>query len=185
MFAGSTRRGSINGKLAAAAAKLGSCLGAEVELVDLADYPMPIYEGDIEAEGFPTAVTALRRKMIEADGFLIACPEYNGSITPLLKNAIDWVSRPEEGVAEGLAAFRGKVAALVATSPGALGGLRGLVHVRAILSGIGVHVVPGDLAVGGGFQAFAEDGSLLDAGMATRLQELVDTLLQTTRRMPA
>lgn len=183
MFAGSARRDSINKKLAVAAAEIARAAGIEVEFLDLADYPMPLYDGDVEAEAFPENVRAVREKMIAADGFLLACPEYNGSITPLLKNTIDWVSRPQEGVAEGLVAYQGKVAALVATSPGGLGGLRGLVHVRAILSSIGVHVVPGDLAVGGGFQAFAEDGSLIDGGMAARLQGTVDSLIQTTARL--
>ena len=179
MFAGSARRDSINKKLAAAAAAEATALGAEVELIDLADYPIPLYDGDLEAEAFPENVRSLREKMIAADGFLIASPEYNGSVTPLLKNVIDWVSRPEEGVAEGLVAYRGKTAALVATSPGALGGLRGLVHVRAILTGIGVHVVPGDVAVGGGFQAFGEGGGLVDEGAAKRLQQTVGNLMRT------
>lgn len=180
VFAGSARRDSINKQLAAAAAAEARSLGADVELLDLADFPMPLYDGDLEAASFPQTVSALRAKILAADALLIACPEYNGSITPLLKNTIDWVSRPEEGVAEGLVAYRGKVAALVATSPGALGGLRGLVHVRAILSGIGVHVVPGDLAVGGGFQAFTDEGALADEGMASRLKDLVTRLVRTT-----
>lgn len=185
MFAGSARRDSINKKLAASAASKATALGAEVELLDLADYPMPLYDGDLEAEAFPENVRTVRDKMIAADGFFIASPEYNGSLTPLLKNTIDWVSRPQEGVAEGLIAYQGKVAALAATSPGGLGGMRGLVHVRAILSGLGVHVVPGDLAVGGGFQAFREDGGLVDDGMDLRLQDLVDTLLRASTALRA
>ncbi|MGB0951760.1 MAG: NADPH-dependent FMN reductase [Planctomycetota bacterium] len=180
MFAGSGRRDSINKKLASSAARKATALGAEVELLDLADFPMPLYDGDLEAEAFPENVRIVRGKMIAADGLFIASPEYNGSLTPLLKNTIDWVSRPQEGVAEGLIAYQGKVAALAATSPGGLGGMRGLVHVRAILSGLGVHVVPGDLAVGSGFQAFREDGGLVDDGLDLRLQDLVDTLLRAS-----
>ncbi|MHC4380322.1 MAG: NADPH-dependent FMN reductase [Planctomycetota bacterium] len=179
MFAGSARRDSLNKKLAAAAAAEAESLGAEVELVDPAAYPIPLYDGDLEAEAFPDNVRLLREKLVAADGFLIASPEYNGSITPLLKNLIDWTSRPQEGLAEGLVAYRGKTAALVATSPGALGGLRGLVHVRAILSGIGVHVVPGDVAVGNGFQAFHEDGGLIEEGTAARLRTTVQSLIRT------
>jgi chromate reductase len=179
VFAGSARRDSINKKLAAAAAKQAEALGAEVHFVDLADYPMPLYDGDLEAEGFPPMVSAFRERMITADGFLIASPEYNGSLTPLLKNTIDWISRPQEGVAEGLVAFRGKVAALVATSPGALGGLRGLGHLRTILSGIGTHVIPGDVAIGNGFQAFDEDGAITDKGAAARLQATLESLVHT------
>lgn len=183
MLAGSARRDSTNKKLAAAAAKKAAALGAEVDLIDPADFPIPLYDGDLEAEAFPPEVTELRQRMEAADALLFASPEYNGSITPLLKNLIDWTSRPEDGKAEGLAAYQGKVAAIVATSPGGLGGLRGLVHVRAILSGIGVLVVPGDLAVGNGFEAFADDGSLQDEGMDLRLQDLVDRLVQTTRQL--
>lgn len=179
IFAGSARRDSINKKLAAAAARQAEALGAEVDLVDLADYPMPLYDGDLEAEGFPPLVSAFRERMIAADGFLIASPEYNGSLTPLLKNTIDWVSRPQEGVAEGLVAYRGKVAALVATSPGALGGLRGLGHLRTILAGIGTHVIPGDVAIGSGFQAFDEEGALMDEGAAARLRATMEALVRT------
>lgn len=183
VFAGSARRDSLNRRLAQVAAAEAQALGAEVEVVDLADFPIPLYDGDLEAEAFPPNVSDLRAKMLAADALLIASPEYNGSITPLLKNTIDWTSRPEEGVAEGLAAYRGKVAALVATSPGPLGGLRGLVHVRAILSGIGVHVVPGDVAVGNGFQAFTEEGGLADEGVAARLRGTVEVLVRTTRAL--
>lgn len=179
IFAGSARRDSINKKLAAAAAKRAEALGAEVDFVDLADYPMPLYDGDLEAEGFPPTVSAFRERMIAADGFLIASPEYNGSLTPLLKNTLDWVSRPQEGVAEGLVAYRGKVAALVATSPGALGGLRGLGHLRTILSGIGTHVIPGDVAIGSGFQAFDEHGALIAEDAAARLQSTLESLIRT------
>jgi len=181
IFAGSARRDSVNRRLAAAAASKAIALGAEVELLDLAEYPMPLYDGDLESEqGIPATVSAVRSKLLAADGVLIACPEYNGSITPLLKNLIDWTSRPEPGVADGLVAYRGKVAALVAASPGALGGIRGLVHVRAILSGIGVHVVPGDLAVGGAYGAFDEAGALTDKGIDGRLGTLVQTLVSTS-----
>jgi len=180
MLAGSARRDSCNKRLAAAAAAKAQALGAEVELVDLADFPIPLYDGDLEAEqGVPANVRLVRDKLLAADGFLFACPEYNGSITPLLKNVIDWTSRPEEGVAEGLIAYRGKVAALVAASPGALGGMRGLVHVRAILSGIGVHVVPGDLAIGGAYGAFAENGELKEERLDSRLEATVQTLVKT------
>lgn len=179
VFAGSARRDSFNKRLAAAAAERVRELGGEATLIDLADYPMPIYDGDLEAEaGLPENAVKLRGLMIEHDALLLACPEYNGSITPLLKNTLDWTSRPSDGVGM-TAAFKGKTAGLLSASPGGLGGMRGLVHVRAILSGMGVLVVPGDVSVGGAHQAFAVDGSLVDEKIAGRLSAAVERLLTT------
>lgn len=184
VFAGSARRDSFNKKLAAAAAQKARDLGADVELIDLADFPMPLYDGDLEeGQGTPAMVTALRDKMVAADALLIACPEYNSSITPLLKNVIDWTSRPEGDVAAPMAAYQNKVAAIMSTSPGGLGGMRGLVHVRAILSSIGVMVVPGDVAIGSAFKAFGENGQLLDAGTDRRLTEAIALLVKTANAM--
>lgn len=145
---------------------------------------MPLFDEDLEQnEGTPAAVTALRNKMIAADGLLLACPEYNSSITPLLKNVIDWTSRPEEEIAAPMAAYQGKVAAIVSASPGPLGGMRGLVHVRAILSSIGVLVVPGDVAVGSAFKAFSEKGQLLDDRIDQRLSATVELLVRTAQAL--
>jgi NAD(P)H-dependent FMN reductase len=180
IFAGSARRDSFNKKLAAVAAERARALGANVELIDLADYSMPLFNEDLEQdEGAPATVTALRNKMIAADGLLLACPEYNGSITPLLKNVLDWTSRPEGKSVAPMAAYRGKVAAIVSASPSPLGGLRGLVHVRAILSSLGVLVVPGDVAVGSAFKAFGENGRLLDDKIDQRLDATVAALVRT------
>lgn len=179
-FAGSARRDSWNKKLVALAAAKAQEVGAEVTLLDLADYPMPLYDGDIEStDGLPLNVVKVRQLLLEHDALLISCPEYNGSITPLLKNVIDWTSRPSEGIAS-TAAYQGKVGCLLSTSPGALGGLRGLVHVRAILSGIGVLVMPGDVAVGGAFKAFREDGSFVDERLDGRLNKALKALVATT-----
>jgi NAD(P)H-dependent FMN reductase len=180
IFAGSTRRDSLNCRLAAAAAAKARDLGAEVSLIDLADYPMPIYNGDLEmADGVPENASKLRDLILEHDALVIACPEYNGSITPLLKNTIDWTSRASDGIGMS-AAYSDKVAALLSASPGRLGGLRGLVHVRAILSGMGVLVVPGDISVGEAHKAFAEDGSLVDEKLDKRLEKAVEKLVRTT-----
>lgn len=184
IFAGSARRDSFNKKLAAVAAEKARALGANVELIDLADYPMPLFDEDLEQDqGTPATVTTLRNKMIAADGLLLACPEYNGSITPLLKNVIDWTSRPEGKTAAPMAAYRGKVAAIVSTSPSPLGGLRGLVHVRAILSSIGVWVVPGDVAVGRAFKAFGENGQLLDDKIDRRLESAIALLVRAAHAL--
>ena len=181
-FAGSARRASFNKQLAAAAAEAARAAGAEVTLLDLADYPMPLYDGDLEErEGLPEPARAFKRVLAGHAGWLIACPEYNSSITPLLKNAIDWASRAE-GDEPPLVCFRGKLAGLLATSPGALGGLRGLVTVRSILSSIGVLVVPDQLAVPKAHEVF-RDGALADevwrervAAIARRTTELAGAL---------
>jgi chromate reductase len=184
VFAGSARRDSFNKKLAAAAAQKATDLCADVELIDLADFQIPLYDGDLEeGQGTPAMVTALRDKMVAADALLIACPEYNSSITPLLKNVIDWTSRPEGEVAAPMVAYQNKVAAIMSASPGGLGGMRGLVHVRAILSSIGVMVVPGDVAVGSAFKAFGEGGQLLDEGTDKRMTAAIALLLRTANAM--
>ena len=159
-FAGSVRRDSFNARLARFAAREAEAAGAEALLLDLAEFDLPLYDGDLEAgEGLPAGAARLKELFLAHDGFLIASPEYNGSISPLLKNAIDWVSRPVAGQPP-LVWYAGKVAGLMAASPGALGGLRGLVHVRQILSGIGVIVAPAQHAVARAGDAFDGDGGL-------------------------
>jgi len=171
-FAGSAREGSYNKKLVQVAAAGARKAGAEVTYLDLRDLPMPLFDEDLEArEGIPANVRQFKELMKAHQGLLISCPEYNSSITPLLKNAIDWASRPEEGE-PGLACFRDKVAGLMSISPGALGGLRGLVHVRAILGNIGVLVLPDQKAVPKAFEAFNDDGSLKDP----KQQEAVENI---------
>lgn len=159
-FAGSARKGSFNKMLAAAAAEGAREAGAEVTVIDLRDYEMPLYGGDQEAaQGLPENAKKLKALFLQHQGLLLACPEYNSSITPLLKNVIDWVSR-KEGDEAPLACYRGKAAALLAASPGALGGLRGLVTVRSILGNIGVTVLPDQKAVPNAGEAFGADGKL-------------------------
>jgi len=183
VFAGSTRKESLNKRLARAAADRARTLGATVTLIDLGDYSMPIYDGDLEdSEGLPDTVVRLKTIMKEHDGWLIACPEYNSSITAVLKNTIDWCSRPAEGEAM-LAAFSGKVVGLLAASPGALGGMRGLVHVRSILSSIGMIVIPKDAAVGQAHKALGPDGSIADAGAEKRVTGVVSQLVETTTKL--
>lgn len=172
-FGGSLRRDSFNQKLAAVAAAGAREAGAEVTLIALRDFPLPVFDQDLEdAEGMPSAAKALKQLFREHDGLLIAAPEYNSSLTAALKNALDWVSRAETDDEPPLAAFTGKTAALCAASPGALGGLRGLVHVRAILGNIGVTVLPDQVAVSKAHEAFAADGTLSDAKQAARVKNL-------------
>jgi len=159
--------------------------GADVTLISLREFPMPLFDEDFESEnGKPEQAKALKQLMIEHDGFLIACPEYNSSITAVLKNAIDWVSRPDEGDPPGgLAAFQDKVVSLMSASPGGLGGLRGLVHVRAILGNIGCIVLPGQIAISAAFKAFNDDGSLADEKKHQRIAQLGKSLAQTLQKL--
>jgi NAD(P)H-dependent FMN reductase len=162
-FAGSTRTASYNKRLIQAAIAGARAAGGDVTYLDLRDLPLPLFDEDLEtAEGLPANGRKLKDLMLAHQGLLISAPEYNSSITAVLKNAIDWASRPVPGEPP-LACFTGKVAALMSASPGALGGLRGLVHVRAILGNIGVLVVPEQVAVPRAFEAFDADGRLKDA----------------------
>lgn len=177
-FSGSSRRGSLNGRLLAAAVMAAEAAGGEVTLVNLGELALPLYDGDLEdAHGMPAAAARLKRLFIEHDALLIASPEYNSFFSPMLKNAIDWVSRPGGDTASP---FAGKVAALVAASPGALGGIRGLPHVRLLLSNLGVTVLPGQLGVPKADQAFAADGRLADAQMQKSLEQVVGELVRVT-----
>lgn len=171
-FAGSARANSFNKKLVKIAVEGARAAGAEVTYLDFRNLPLPLYDQDLEAtEGLPENVMQLKSLMKAHQGFLIACPEYNSSITPLLKNAIDWASRPEPDE-PGLVCFRNKVAVLMSASPGALGGLRGLGHVREILSNIGVLVLPNQKAIGQAHQVFDESGNLMDEKQQTEILDL-------------
>lgn len=185
VFAGASRTGSFNKKLAAQAAAAARAAGGDVTHVDLRDFPMPIYDGDFEAtEGIPEHAMRMKQLFLSHDGLLLACPEYNSSITGLLKNTIDWVSRVAPGETP-LQCFDGKVASLVSASPGALGGLRGLVHVRAILGNIGVFVLPTQLAVSKANEAFDEAGKLKDAKQQATLEKIARQLVTTVTKLRA
>lgn len=136
----------------------------------------------MEKSGEPQNAQKLKLIFAEHDGLLISCPEYNSSITPLLKNTIDWVSRPSEGKPP-LFAYAGKFAGLMAASPGALGGLRGLVHVRAILGNIGVTVVPNQLAISQAFEAFDNDGNLFDEKQQNTVLDIGSTVANFARNL--
>ncbi|HOP27231.1 MAG TPA: NAD(P)H-dependent oxidoreductase [Candidatus Sabulitectum sp.] len=160
-FAGSSRRGSFNRKLVRIAAEGASSAGAQVEILELSEYPMPLMNEDLEAEkGMPEAAGRFKRKLLEADGFIISAPEYNSSMTPLLKNSLDWASRSETPDEKPLSAYRGKTAVLMSASPGSLGGMRGLVPLRLMLMELGVTVLPVYRCISSANEAFEEDGSL-------------------------
>ncbi len=181
-FAGSARKDSFNKKLVRIAAAGATTAGGEVTLIDLKEFPMPLFDQDLEQEsGVPEHAVRLKQLFVEHDGLLISAPEYNSSITALLKNSIDWVSRPgPAGDEPPLVAFRGKTAALLSASPGGLGGLRGLVHVRSILANIGVLVLPDQVAISKAFEAFADDGQLIDERKQTQVEKLGAELVRVT-----
>lgn len=162
-FAGSARNESWNKKVLSVAVEGALEKKAEVTVIDLKDYPLPIFNQDLEdASGLPENAKKLKELFLNHEGLLLACPEYNSSITPLLKNTLDWVSRAEKKEEPPLAAYRGKTAALIAASPGALGGLRGLVTVRSILGNMKVVVLPDQMAVGKVNEALDEKGRFKD-----------------------
>jgi chromate reductase, NAD(P)H dehydrogenase (quinone) len=181
-FAGSTRRDSYNKKLIKVAAEAARAAGGEVTLIDLADYPLPIMDEDLEKEGTPENALKLKKLFLENDGLLISCPEYNSSITPMLKNVIDWVSRPQPDEPR-LAAYIDKVATIMAASPGSLGGLRGLVHVRDILENIGVVVLPDQRAVSRAQQVFDEAGNITEEGVRKGVEGLGRGLVEFLQRL--
>ncbi len=166
-FGGSLRKGSWNRMAAFEAARGAEEAGASVTRLDLADYPLPVFDEDLEsAEGLHPNARKLKDLFLAHDGLIIGCAEYNSGITAALKNAIDWVSRPctqPDGTPEPpLASFVNKAAGLVAASPGALGGIRVLPTVRTILQNIRVTVVPDTLAISSAHEAFDEDGRIKD-----------------------
>ncbi len=145
---------------------------------------MPLYDGDLEAAGgLPDNAKKLKQLMIAHHGFLISAAEYNSSITAVLKNAIDWASRPEGDSEPPLVCYRGKAAALMSASPGALGGMRGLVHVRSILGSIGTHVIPDQVCVPKAYEAFDGQGALKDAAMQKSILDLGQKLSVFTGKL--
>ena len=183
-FAGSLRAGSFNKKLLAIAADAARTAGAEVTVVDLRELALPLFDQDLEdASGLPEGAKRFKALLRASDGFLIASPEYNSSITAALKNAIDWASRAESDDEPSLVAFRGKAAALIAASPGALGGLRGLVTLRSILGNIGVLVLPDQVAIPTAHEAFDEAGKLKDERKVKQVAKLAGTLVDLSKKL--
>lgn len=182
-FAGSAREDSFNKKLIRVAAKSIEDK-AEVTLIDIRDYPIPLYNGDLEAaEGLPKNAQILKKMFIESDGFLISSPEYNSSVSGVLKNLIDWVSRPEDSDDFYLVAFKKKTAAIMSASPGNLGGLRGLFHLRSIFNNIGTLVLPDLVTVRNANDAFDDHGNLKDEKKAEALRNLAQELVTVTTKL--
>ena len=182
-FAGSTRTDSFNKKLVRVAAAGASEYGADVTIIDLRDFAMPLYDEDLERqEGLPSNVLKLKDLMLAHQGLLISSPEYNSSISGVLKNMIDWTSRPRDGEPPS-ACYQDKIAGLMSASPGALGGLRGLVHVRAILENMGVIVLPNQVAVSKAHEVFDEQGNLNDKKQEQKVKSIGSKLVQMTSKL--
>ncbi|KUO53946.1 MAG: NADPH-dependent FMN reductase [Alphaproteobacteria bacterium BRH_c36] len=182
-FAGSARTGSHNMRVAELGARIADANGIAATLADLGDYSMPLYDGDIErTEGPPENARKLKALLSLHTGVLISCPEYNASITPLLKNTLDWISRVrEEGEAPN-EVFRTRVFALASASPGGMGGLRGLYTVRHVLElGLGALVLPEQFAVPRAANAFEENGHLKDVAAQERYKDLIKKLARAAR----
>ena len=185
-FAGSTRAGSFNKQLVNIAALASRSAGAEVTVADLRDLSMPLYDGDLEAaSGLPENAKKFKKLLREHDGLLISSPEYNSSITGVLKNAIDWASRAESDDEPALVCFRGKVAALMSASPGGLGGLRGLVHLRSILGNIGVIVLPDQISISSAHDAFDANGKLKDERKNKQVADIAGGLAKFLTQLKA
>jgi chromate reductase, NAD(P)H dehydrogenase (quinone) len=184
-FAGSTRSGSFNKQLVKVGIRGAEAAGAQVTYLDLRDLKLPLYDGDDEEQnGLPEGALRLKKMLVEHDGLLISSPEYNSSISGVLKNAIDWASRPSAGEPP-LVAFDGKVAALLSASPGALGGLRGLVTVRSILGNIKVVVLPDQVAVSKAHEAFNDDGTMKNPKQQESVEKIGAGLAHFIARLKA
>lgn len=167
-LAASLRRGSLNRRLLEEAARRARDLGAEVEVVDFAAFEMPLYNQDLQDEGFPAGAQEFKRQIEATDGMILASPEYNYSLPGHLKNAIDWVSRFHP------MPLRGKSALLLSASPSMVGGIRGLWQLRIPLEGLGVFVYPDMFALASADEAFDSHGHLKDPNLEGRLQHTLE-----------
>lgn len=183
-FAGSIRAGSFNARLAALVARELALLDVEATHISLIDYPMPIYDGDLEVKsGPPTNAVMLKRMITRQHGVFITSPEYNASVTPLLKNALDWVSRVRENAEPPLAAYKNRIFAIGSASPGTLGGYRSLMALRQVLElGCGAFVLPEQIAVREAANGFDDAGGLRDERAAKALRGLLSRLVEAARQ---
>ncbi|WP_424217403.1 NADPH-dependent FMN reductase (plasmid) [Streptomyces sp. BI20] len=173
VVSGSARTDSVNLRLAGLVTDLLTAAGARVDRTDIGDFPMPLYDGDAEAEhGPPVGALALRDRIAAANAFVLASPEYNASVPGVVKNAVDWVSRchPQP--------FKDKQTLLVSASPSLIGGNRGLWALRVPLEHLGARVYPDMFSLATAHQAFGPHGTLVDAGLTERLTATVDAFLE-------
>ena len=184
VFAGSIRTGAYSGKTADAAMKELALQGADVTRISLADYPLPIVDEDMLAEkGVPENAMKLGRQIAAHDAFLIASPEYNSSIPPLLKNTIDWVSLIRKDGGRPFKPYAGKIAALCSSSDGNFAGVRGLYHLRAVLMNCHVEIISPQCSVARAQEAFDEAGQFKEERLRHMMETVVRTLIERARMM--
>jgi NAD(P)H-dependent FMN reductase len=186
IFAGSTRLNSFNRKLAHVAAGMARASGAEVTHIELADFDVPMYNADLEAQGTPPDVMRLKQILYAHPAWIICSPEYNGSYTALLKNTIDWASSPVRSDPvwnEGFRSFSGKVVGVLSASPGALGGLRSQSHLAPLLLNAQCWVAPRAFALGHAGDAFDAHGQLVSAAQRQSVQAVIDQVLFAAQRL--
>lgn len=182
VFAGSIRTGAYSGMTADVAQKELAVQGADVTRISLSDYPLPIMDQDLEREkGVPENAVRLARLFVAHDALLICTPEYNGSIPPLLKNTIDWVSRVHKDAGRPIAPYAGKVVGLCSSSDGHFAGIRSANHLRAVLSHIGMDVISPQVSVPRGGEAFGDEGGFRDERLRKGMARLCATLIEHAR----
>ena len=183
-FAGSSRKNSINKILVEQAASYAEQLGAVVTTIDFQDFPAPVYDGDYEEKhGLPAAMQQFKSLLASHDAFIVATPDYNGGITPLLLNVLSWASRPE-GDESPKSVFQGKPVAMMAASPGGLGGVRAITRLRDTLADLDCMPIPGFITLGNAYQAFDDNGQLKSAEMKGAITNLMQRLIAVTSPMP-
>jgi chromate reductase len=177
-LSGSLRAGSYNQKVATIAAAAARSAGADVTLISLRDFRLPLFDEDLESEeGMPASASELKKLFLAHNGLIIASPEYNSTLTAALKNAIDWVSRATSQDEAPLLALKGKSAAILSASPGAYGGSRGLAQLRPFLVNIGIYVMPEQVTIPNAYEAFDADGNLVAAAQTKAIESLVGGLI--------
>jgi chromate reductase len=185
VFAGSVRKGAFSQHMADAAVQELKNQGAQVTLLSLRDYPLPIMDEDLQSEhGIPEPAMELARIIAKHDGLMICSPEYNASIPPLLKNTLDWVSRISKDGDEALKPYAGLTTALCSTSNGAFAGMRGLYHLRAVLMAVGAQVITEQCSVSGAASAFEADNSLKDERSRRALANTCRSLIEFCQLRP-
>lgn len=177
-FSGSARRESLNRKLLAGVVAAARTAGGEVTLLDLNEFPLPLFHGDLEdAGGLPANAARLIELITQHQALLIASPEYNSMFTPLLKNTLDWCTRGEENP------FTGRVAAVVSASPGMFGGLRSMTLARQLLTHLGCHVIPAQCILPQADKAFDAEGRLKDVRAQKSVEAVAAQLVQVAARL--
>lgn len=180
LFAGSTRKDSVNKKLILEAARIAKQRHAKVTVIDLKDYPILFYDGDLETtEGMPQNAQKLRQLMIDHQIIIISTPEYNASLSAVLKNSLDWASR-KPGGGSSRDAFQGKTFVLLSASPSSSGGFRARQHLRSVIENVGGNVFQEGFSLPKAYEAFDQNGKLKNIEAEAELQKLIQNVLETS-----